>query len=829
LENMPKRSAEVLPDLVSDSDSDSSVASEKLTPTKDAKKIKVDPSKLRPASELSAFLICRWYDKCKTFASTIKLANKRGHNLYNAAIARAIESERERKAKELKESTLSKKERDLKKQQEQQILNDATDLRGRKPVLDKESMELLHKAAKRERDRVTLIRPTRTDCEYLVDIVHWKQCKRIAGELRNISCMKIPTFQFVTGTEFLKKPSHDDAGTQFDFRTYDRIIDEVWPEQRSVDKKAQAREDAKNEIRNMISTAAVAEAEFANTNPEAIVSSDIFSIQINKRGEVELVYMAKGSKDLLKKFGLSPGHEEHSEGEAMRGAPIMISKTMGGHLISAIAIIVDSEITPKSLIDIRPLDHVGGDALDATIFVAYCGSEIHEEVLYHTMFKDVVFPKSQRWIEACKALRRAGNIKVAQQPEPPTSASDLSPSSQASVRSRSSINPIVVADDEVSQQSLQEGHIAVHADMDAIMQVDIGVSALTYDNHVQFNIEFEEWINVQCFDGDMPQVKATMNKEAMKAHGLKTLRSIALARGIRIVKWAAGCSMLFSPNDLSACFKLFRHLFKTVTFESCSVENADAWPVGVRVHHAFFNSLNIPPASKKAYWKLLANLPWIVDKVFVMKTIQDGWRLGGFFPKVDPLWILSKYSGWHDAEIMNDEQRDLVLKAHSKFVVIARKCGRVPDHEMEAELPFLQPVFSISHALEEMGYHRARCECWTKKDYFRDREAALQRRLQIEPGMKRTKLAAAPAPDRPAAILRHFLDPSWAVKEATIDDIKSQLNLRKISFKPQSAKQVLKSAWFEHDVKSPPLGFMTLFSTALQALQQATAAAAAAS
>jgi hypothetical protein len=624
----------------------------------------------------------------------------------------------------------------------------------------------------------------------------------------------------------LKQPLREDAGKQFDSRTYDRIIDEVWPEQRSVDKKAQAREDAKNEIRNMISTAAVADAEFTNTHPEAIVSSDIFSLQINKRGELELVYMAKGSKDMLKKFGLSPGHQEHSEGEAMRGAPIMISKTMGGHLISAIAIIVHSEITPKSLIDIRPLDHVGGDALNATIFVAYCGSEIHEEVLYHTMFADVVFPKSQRWTEACKALQRAGNIKVARQPEPPTSASDLSASSQASVPSRSSLEQSSVFQNgsEAQQSSQQDIHNASAAEMDALMHVDIGSG-----NPVQFNVEFDEWINVQCFDGDMPQVKATMNKEAMKAHGLKTLRSIAIARGIRIVKWAAGCSMLFSPNDLAVCFKLFRHLFKTVTFESCSIENAAAWPVGVRVHHTHFDSLNIPPASKKAYWKLIANLPWIVDKVFTMKTIQDGWRLGGFFPKVDPLWILSKFSGWHDPEIMNDEQREQVLGAHSKFVVIARKCGRTPDHEMEAELSFLQPVFSISHALEEMGYHRARCECWTKKGYFKDREAALQRRLQNEPALKRTKLAAAPATNRPEALLRHILDPSWTVKEATIDDIKAQLNLRKISYRPSSAKQVLKSAWFEHDVTRPPLGFMALFPATLQTLQQATAAAAAVS
>ena len=58
---------------------------------------KADPSKLRPASELSAFLICRWYDKTNTFASTIKHAQKQGYNLYNAAIERAIKSERERK------------------------------------------------------------------------------------------------------------------------------------------------------------------------------------------------------------------------------------------------------------------------------------------------------------------------------------------------------------------------------------------------------------------------------------------------------------------------------------------------------------------------------------------------------------------------------------------------------------------------------------------------------------------------------------------------------------------------------------------------------------
>jgi hypothetical protein len=192
---MSKRSAEVGASAVPDADADSSDASEKSTPTKNAKKSKIDPSTLRPASDLSPFVICRQYDKCKTFAATIQHFNRKGYNLYNAAIARALQSERGRKAKEFEESLLSKAARDLKKKQEKQQMIDTTAQGGRKPLLDRESMELLHKAAGRERDRVALIRPNRTDCEFLIDIVHWKQCKRISGETTKYFMHENPNIQ----------------------------------------------------------------------------------------------------------------------------------------------------------------------------------------------------------------------------------------------------------------------------------------------------------------------------------------------------------------------------------------------------------------------------------------------------------------------------------------------------------------------------------------------------------------------------------------------------------------------------------------------------------
>ena len=331
----------------------------------------------------------------------------------------------------------------------------------------------------------------------------------------------------------IAKPSTRHPGKLFSLKTYNRIVHEIWPETDKVDSKAQAREDAKAEIRNMISTAAVAMAEFTGTNPDAIFSSDIFTLQRNERGQSVLVRMAAGSKHKLKGMGLSAGFHDDSAGEAFRVLPIMATIAMSGHLLSAIAIIHDDQL-PDGVIDIIALDSMGGEWDNAVLFVAYCGPNIAEEVLYHKMFVEVVFPKSVKRIDQCKAMIRGG----AKRPEArhysisPDDADRVqeaftSPSTSAS---RPATRSAQAQGGQVGAVSINSGAGGGAAQPVLAMprQASSDPRPLPPPERVLPGSMDHEWENTHCYDGDCPQVKASFNKACMKRHGLATLRAIAI-------------------------------------------------------------------------------------------------------------------------------------------------------------------------------------------------------------------------------------------------------------------------------------------------------------
>ncbi len=666
---------------------------------------------------------------------------------------------------------------------------------GRNRVLDQLSMQFLANAANRELARNSLIRPTPRQCLILVDFAYWKQQQRLSQQMH------------------ISKPSARHPGKLFTLKTYNTIIHQIWPETDKVDSKAHAREDAKAEIRNMISTAAVAMAEFTGTNPDAIFSSDIFTLQRNERGQSVLVRMAAGSKHKLKGMGLTAGFNDDSSGEAFRVLPIMASIAMSGHLLSAIAIIHDDQL-PDGSIDIIALDSMGGEWDNAVLFVAYCGPNIAEEVLYHKMFVDVVFPKSIKRVDQCKAMIRGG----AKRPEArhfsisPDDAHRLeeaftSPSTSASRPATRSAQAQGVRVGAVSVNSVLGaggGAAAARPVLDMPPQASSHPRPLPPPERMLPGSMDREWDVTHCFDGDCPQVKAAFNKACMKQHGLATLRAIAILLAIRLIKWAAGCSMLMSPNDKGAMHYLAKNAFKQMLFETCCINDSNT-PLIMRNHKAYFFGTNMLAASKKTYWTLLSNMPWILNRAFTIATVQSGWEKCGYYPTVDVARIMEQYSGWSDGTL-TAEQSDMVMSTinspQAPLVVIARREGRTADIHIDRLLPFLEPVFSIAHALEEMAFSRDRTVVFTKPGYFEFRERNLQALLIANPDMARTgqarRLSQLPSERLPATV-SWFLNPSNILAPPSTETIKEQLALRRIQHRNNSGKGKLLELWMEHD------------------------------
>lgn len=730
---------------------------------------------LKSSRLLSSQVIYKYFcQHGKSFANTRRFfqAYDGGYKVSNGSIQQAVKTVETRKARE----TAAVPE-------PLQI--------GRPKKLDVESYRQLHAAADRERNRNALIRPTVYQCWQIIDIIYWKQQQRLSRQ------------------EHIRRPSMRHAGKLFNMDTYHKIVNTVWPEVDVVDRKAQAREDAKAEPRNMISAAAVGQAEFAATNPDAIFSSDIFTLQRNERGQSCLVRMAAGSKKKMKAMGLTAGYKDDAAGEAFRVLPIMATIAMSGHLLSAIAIVYDDQL-PDGKFDIIALDSMGGAWDNAVMFVCYCGPNVPEEVLYHAMFSRVVFPKSLKRVAECKAMLRGG-VK-----RPATRHFSLSPEDASRIAEKMS-SPSTSAShsrNAASQQpSVPLAGVSVHSNAvgggsaaAAVLPMPMQSSPFPQPlppRHLPASLD-TEWDPIHCFDGDCPQVKACLNREAMRKHGLATLLSIALRLDIRLLKWAAGCSMLLSPNDKGAMHYLAKNAFKVGVYDTMSVDNSNT-PIEMRNHKCYFDALPLPPASKKTFWSLLSNMPWILNRAFTVATIRSGWEKCGYYPTVSAAAIMEQWSGWSDGTL-TAEQSNQVMAAidgpRAPLVVVARSCGRTADLEIDRLLPFLAPVFSIAHALEEMGYHRERTVCFSNADYMRSRQETLQQLLEANPNMPRTGAAARMQgqPARPPASVIWFCNPANVLNPPTALAIIDQLSLRRIEpSRKNSAKAKLLEQWMNHD------------------------------
>jgi hypothetical protein len=649
------------------------------------------------------------------------------------------------------------------------------------------------------------------------------------------------------------------------------LAKKICPEQRFVKRGTLRREEAKAEIRNAISSAAVAGSVFRRTNPDCIVTTDHLAIYINSKDQLKVVYAAAGSQDSMRKQRVSMAHadedaEESSEGDVKM--PCMCSMTMSGKVISCVAEIWDDQLQPDAdgaRVKIYALDPTdSSNFLSASTYKAYIAHGTPHELVMWEVYTKVVIPKANIIRHKIKQLAAAQRSTGVLPPVPSVVRPFAgSVSSTANVSSQSIGGG--VARPQQQHQSIGEG-VARPQQQHARPQVyDVWIppdgpneelraqmeqargnpfirfiqtapllpqapapapAPAPHPMPEEEDAESEEddlmsngtWVGdpsefdlVLCMDGDSAPLTAFLDKDRMRSFkdsrhpkGRQSIQELILANiwgTVALLKWAAACSMLQSPNDVGHTHPILRKGTKgsknkktvTLPWAQCGPGLRSAFTL------LFSPSIGITAARKRGFWRLLSNLPKAVAEAFRERTVVASWRDCGYYPLSIPM-ILDKCSLWRKSAAaggLSAQEKQLILDGIPALQDIAWRCGRVSDAEILTQYPFLSRYPTLlQRDLGHMAVNRDRCVLVMHPSYFEARENAAEAARQADPSLR------APAKKK---TIKPLGDVAWELysvtmsPKCTVEEIKSQLFIRNIVIPVHSTKKpALLLLWQTH-------------------------------
>lgn len=637
----------------------------------------------------------------------------------------------------------------------------------------------------------------------------------------------------------------------------------ICPEQRFVKRGTLRREEAKAELRNAISCAAVAGSVFRRTSPDCIVTSDHLAIYINSKEQLKVVFAAAGSQDSMRKQKMSMAHadiasEESSEGDVK--LPCMCSMTMSGRVISCIAEIWDDQLRPDAdgtRVKIYALDQTdSSNFLSASTFKAYIAHGTPHELVMYEFYTKVVIPKAdiirKQAAQLAAVQRSAGGLPAVPSVVRPFAGSIPSSANVSAQSVPDSGNGGAVAappqQPQIYDVWLPEGELS--EEYQALMEQAVGNPFIRFiqggaprlppapapapvaaaqpmsDDEDAGNEEDDllthgTWVGdpsefdlVLCMDGDTAPLTAFLDKKKMRSfvdskhlHGRQTIQELILAKSwgtVGLLKWAAACSMLQSPNDVGQTHPILRQGTKgsrrkktvTLPFAQCGP--------GLKSAHAilFDPSVGITAARKRGFWRLLSNLPKAVAEAFRERTAVASWRDCGYYPLSIPL-ILDKCSLWRKSQAaggLSDVEKQLVIAGIPALQEIAWLRGRVSDAEMLAQCPFLARYPTLlNRDLGHMAVNRDRCCIVMHESYFVARASAADAARLADPNLKApAKKAKAP---KPLAEVVYELYSATYSPRCTMEEIKNQLLIRNVVIPVRANKKdALLVLWQTHSL-----------------------------
>jgi hypothetical protein len=622
-----------------------------------------------------------------------------------------------------------------------------------------------------------------------------------AARLRMIQEDGKPNVTMATLNQFSPKP---------DARTIGALIFWLAPETAPAAPLAAGRFDAKNEARNMITLAAVAKAEFIGTAPDVTFSTDMFTVFISEKGEVKVVYMASGSLAVLKEHNLKAAIADNAKGIAAAAKqrasiPCYATFSATGELLSAVLLFVDSNIpTPKKHRGYYHVYPISGNCtkgkaavVNSNIFVAMLPVTFNENIVLHQIWSQIILPKT---VHVCKELALAtldyGSI----------GSPSRSRSTSVSTRTRAQRAANLSSD---SQRSLDNGDNAaattiisqnIQSPLQSPLRHEVPVQPLTLEQvcHLELSVVSSQFTSpIHCMDGDCPQIAVLMDRDKMKALDLLCIQDVCQEKfplyRWRFIKFAAGCSMIQSPNDVSHAHSQVKRdtgvkaEFRSKDWEPAAEETDAMMRLFQKIVMRSGVGCGVDKGRDRAIMGYISNARKIYSRAFNAVNCCQGWRLAGLCP-YDPEIIMSKWSGW---AAMPKEHGDLILSQIDELAEIIRKDGRIDDAELSRRFPFL-PEPHVE-GLAAKSWVRDRAVVISCQGYGSARAAAEPLKTAAKAAAK--EKAAAARASAPAAIVPYSNICDHLPKHVIV----AQLKARKIAFKASDKVDALLKNWKEFD------------------------------
>jgi len=587
---------------------------------------------------------------------------------------------------------------------------------------------------------------------------------------------------------------------KLDPRTYAKILDALLPVSRSTTKQlGQGRIDAQMIPHNAISCCALVEATFNDTAKECIFSSDMFTLYIDPTSsKAELVRMTEGTLASLREQNLTPGYEERGDKLHLGkcALPTFATFDPNGDVLNIFLFFIDKNVPHPAdgKYDIYPLECDGSHRnpiRNSRLFAAVIPYDFDEDRFMHQMWTDVIIPKTET---RCLDLMRVflqGALKKIRTPTPSPCAS-----SQTATQDGPHINLA-----NISNRSLPdvEGHVpAAPSDINADLRRKM-LADPTWCSHLRHP--------VHCQDGDNPNINAIMSSDKMAKYGLKSISEICAKKtciNVRFLKWAAGCSMFQSPNDVACCHKDVKSQTGAGSdMQTVSVKMDELTrPVAKFIQDVMVNGVGkgIDAARKKSMIAYVARAKAIFSRSFNVAYLQKGWASCGYFPR-EYRRIMSKYKMWTQ---LTPKQGTQILDAIPYFALKASEnnAGRLDDSVVNEKLPFLMvPEKNVA----DMGITRDRCVQINATGYVPARNEHGAARVEKE--LKVASKAATDAAKIPSALVPYGPGCCMWKKQAVI----VQLELRRAKdpsfhFKSTSQVGVLIELWRLYDERPAAAG-----------------------
>jgi hypothetical protein len=170
---------------------------------------------------------------------------------------------------------------------------------------------------------------------------------------------------------------------------------------------------------------------------------------------------------------------------------------------------------------------------------------------------------------------------------------------------------------------------------------------------------------VLTFDGAHEQIESVLSEDVAEW---------CIAHNIALFKWAAACSLVQQPNDVSRCHKILHRLFASSKYLYQPVKRENIRTCMLPVI-AMLNSLpKLAKDSKLTFTKFFCNLHDILYEAFRPEVVRRGWADAGIYPfNVEQIM-----SGWNHGATATNKSWERLEPEYKQFCLTAIQQLREP-------------------------------------------------------------------------------------------------------------------------------------------------------